>query len=98
MLGFLVAFPIDYRWFKWPLSRFLIVGATLGSICLVIGLDQLLRGLKPKFQRICWGVVLVAALTGPLSGLLLEGYENTRNLNVLFKNLTYLALNSDYTQ
>lgn len=67
--GFCVVFPFDVSWYRWPLTRFLIMGYTLGTTCLVFSAYLLYRQLGQWGQRVLWFGLAFCLLIGPAFGL-----------------------------
>ena len=70
LLGFGIAFVIQIGNYKWELSRFLIIGYSLGMIALVLSVYVISRMLKSTLQKkILWAALLFFTAFGPLYNL-----------------------------
>jgi hypothetical protein len=100
LVVFLAALPIntlfDVNWYRWGLTRFMIPGYTLGTVCLVLSAVHLFARVTLKTRRLAWAMLAFFLLIGPLIGFITAARSNLRNAHLFLERVEFLSDSSTY--
>jgi hypothetical protein len=100
LVVFLAGLPVnilfDVNWYRWGLTRFMIPGYTLGTVCLVLATREFFAKATLKTRQFAWGALAFLLLAGPLVGFLTTARTNLQNAHLFLERVAFLADSSSY--